>query len=70
MKGIIDRFEGNIAVVELENRSMVNIDRSLLPPDSKEGDCIFAENGIYKIDTEETERRRKKIQSLMGDLFE
>ncbi|MDU7338624.1 MAG: DUF3006 domain-containing protein [Clostridium sp.] len=64
MKYTIDRFEENFAVVELENRSFVNIPISALPSEAKEGDIISV-----LIDTEETTERRKKIQSMMQDLW-
>lgn len=35
MRIIIDRFEGNFAVVELENRTMVNMPLELLPAEAK-----------------------------------
>lgn len=62
MKGIIDRFEGNYAVVELEDRRMTNIEKSLLPENVAEGDCIILEDGKYIIDKNETENRKKRIQ--------
>jgi DNA-binding protein len=62
LKGIIDRFEGNYAVVELEDRRMTNIEKSLLPENVAEGDCIILEDGKYIIDKNETENRKKRIQ--------
>ena len=35
MKGIIDRFEGKYAVVELEDGKMINIDKAQLPIGSR-----------------------------------
>lgn len=64
MKYTIDRFEENFAVVELENRSFVNIPITALPSDAKEGDIISV-----RIDEEETAGRKKKIQSMMQDLW-
>lgn len=39
MIGIIDRFEGNTAVIEIENGKTYNMDKELLP-DAKEGSKI------------------------------
>ena len=69
MKGIIDRFEENYAVVEFDEE-MKNIERKLLPSNAKEGDVlIFDENKIY-IDYEETKFRKKEIEKLMDELFQ
>ena len=40
MKVIIDRFEGEYAVAELEDKSFINMDKRLLPPETVEGDII------------------------------
>jgi hypothetical protein len=65
MKVIIDRFEGDFAVVELEDRSMVNMPRQLLPDGAKEGDILAIE-----IDKGETASRKKRISKLMDNLWE
>lgn len=64
MKVIIDRFEGDYAVVEVELGVFVNIPKILLP-NASEGDVIKIE-----IDKEDTESRRQKIENLMGKVFE
>ncbi len=63
MKVIIDRFEERFAIVELEDRSIIDISRQLIPHGAKEGDVIE-----IRIDREETERRRKKARDLMDRL--
>jgi len=65
MRIIIDRFEDNYAVVELEDRSTANLPRSLVPPGAKEGDVLLIE-----IDRNATEERRKRIQRLMEELWQ
>lgn len=64
MKVIIDRFEGNYAVVEIDVGKFVNIPKILLP-NAKEGDIIKIEK-----DKKETKNRKKNIQKLMNDVFE
>ena len=64
MKVIIDRFEGNYAVVEIDVGKFVNIPKILLP-NAKEGDVIKIEK-----DKKETKNRKKNIQKLMNDVFE
>ena len=63
MKVIIDRFEGNFAVCETENKEMMNIERSQLPEGAKEGDVLLMNSaGNIRIDAKETAERnhRKK----------
>lgn len=64
MKVIIDRFEGDYAVVELEVGKCVNIPKILIP-DAKEGDVIE-----IKIDRETTEERKKHIEELVNNVFD
>ncbi|XOQ45358.1 MAG: DUF3006 domain-containing protein [Clostridium sp.] len=64
MKYTIDRFEGNFAVVELENQKFVNIPRLAIPSEAKEGDVI-----IVQIDKETTSQREKQIKKLMDDVW-
>ncbi len=64
MKVIIDRFEGDYAVVELDVGKCVNIPKILIP-DAKEGDVIK-----IIIDRETTEERKKQIQELVNNVFE
>ena len=63
MKVIIDRFEGEYAIVEIEVGNFVNIPKILLP-NAKEGDVVKIE-----IDKNETELKRKKIENLMEKVF-
>lgn len=60
----IDRFEGEFAVVELENQTMANIPICALPSETKEGDII-----LVKIDAAETNSRREHIKKLMNDVW-
>lgn len=63
MKVVIDRFEGDFAVVELPDLTFVNVPR-LLFPDAKENDVID-----ISVDKQETENRKKRIHDLMNTLF-
>lgn len=64
MKVIIDRFEGDYAVVEIEVGKCVNIPKILIP-NAKEGDIVKIE-----IDKKETLERKKHIQELVNNVFE
>jgi hypothetical protein len=62
---IIDRLEGQWAVIEYERKTF-NIPKNLLPDDAQEGDVITIDISLNK---EATEVKKKKIQGLMEDLF-
>ncbi|MGH4051721.1 MAG: DUF3006 domain-containing protein [Clostridium sp.] len=69
MKGIIDRFEGGYAVVEIDDGSkMINIDKILLPKGAKEGMVLQLDKSIT-IDIDETKKRKEKIEKLTADLW-
>lgn len=70
LKLVIDRFEGDYAVCEKEDRIMIDIEKSKLPSYAKEGDVIVLIDGKYSIDLEETNKRKKEIKKLMDDLWE
>lgn len=70
MKIIIDRFEGNYAVCEKEDRTMINIDISKIPTNSKEGDILDIEKDKITIDSKFTKNRKKHINELIKDLWE
>lgn len=63
---IIDRFEGNWAVIEFEDVTF-NIPRSLIPKSAKEGDVIKIS---VSVDKNATFTRKSKIKKLVDELFE
>jgi len=70
MKGIIDRFEGDYAVIEFTGRRMVEIHKRDLPSGIKEGDAIRTTNGAYVLDKVETERIKKETKTLFDKMWE
>ncbi|MCH5314427.1 MAG: DUF3006 domain-containing protein [Eubacterium sp.] len=64
MKWIIDRFEGDYALCEIENGTVLNVPRNALPENAREGDVI----SVF-IDIGETENRKSNVNKLMNDLF-
>lgn len=64
---IIDRFEGDWAIIETENRTLFNLPRSVMPTELKEGDVI---NILVSIDTESTLQRSKASKSLLDNFFD
>ena len=71
MRVIIDRFEGEFAVCEVndENR-MINLPQKDLPEGAKPGDVLNISDAGITIDNQETEDRKKRIDSLMDSLWE
>ncbi len=63
MEVIIDRFEGEYAVVEITKGKMVNMPKVLVP-DAKEGDVIK-----IIVDKEATKKRQEHVKDLVNDLF-
>ena len=62
---IIDRFEGDFAIVELPSKATANLPRILVPREAAEGDVVRIE-----IDAAETDKRRTRIAALMADVWE
>lgn len=66
----IDRFEGDYAVCEKENREMIDILRTKLPEGVKEGDVLKIDNGEFTLQPELKKERDERISGLMDDLWE
>lgn len=64
---VIDRFEGNCAVIELDDRSTITLPKHLLPKDAKEGDVIDLSINVNR---SKTTKRRKQADSLLKDFFD
>lgn len=60
----IDRFEGNVAVCEMENGKFANLPKELVPSGAKEGSKIS-----IKLDLESEEEDRERIKGKMNNLF-
>ena len=69
MKYAIDRIEDNIVVIEnLETKEIIELEKDKLPKDIKDGSIIIYENNEYKLDLDEEELRRKRIQDRFNRL--
>ena len=64
MKVIIDRFEGEYAVVEILEGNFALLPKVLIPA-AQEGDIIS-----IQIEKNEAQERQERIQKLMDDLWE
>ena len=63
---IIDRFEGDWAVIEFEETTL-NLPRVVVPTEAREGDVIRIS---VTLDKKATDERRKRIEKLMEELIE
>lgn len=63
---IVDRFEGDWAVIEFDGTKIFQLPRTLLPKDISEGDVLQIE--VTK-DSQETEKRRKEIENMTRNMF-
>lgn len=67
VRAVIDRFEGDIAVVLIGDESIrCDLPRRYLPPGAGEGHHLTLE---FVIDEQGTEQQRKKIQGMMDELL-
>lgn len=64
MRYIVDRFENEYAIVELDNGEFIDIPKKVLPPDASEG-------SIIEVTTlsDETNVRRTEMKKKMNSLF-
>jgi hypothetical protein len=66
VKGIIDRFEGDIAVVEINGKTQ-DFPKSIFPKETEAGDVVIIE---VKVDKKATEKLRREIEELMNEVWE
>jgi hypothetical protein len=69
LKVIIDRFEGKVAVCEKADRTMMDIPRSHLPSEAKEGDVLVIEGDSIRIDRVDTEKRKRAVENMMKKIW-
>lgn len=68
MKGIVDRFEVEYVVIEVDGRTQ-DVPRSEVDPNVKDGDVVVLVEGVWKADLEETEKRSGQIRKLMDSVW-
>jgi len=65
---ILDRYEGDYAVIEVDNQ-IINIDRDSLEEGLKEGDVLVFKQGRYYKDEETTKARKKYMADRFSKLW-
>lgn len=63
---VVDRFEGEWAVLEWEGRTFT-VPRGLLPEGVREGDCL---RWTVEVDRAATAARRDRVRALLEELEE
>ena len=68
---IIDRFEGDMAVLEMPDGAMRTLPRAALPQGARAGDArrLDEAGNPIALDPEETLRRQAEVRALMDKLF-
>lgn len=70
VKLIIDRFEGDYAVCEDENKNIVSVLKAKLPKYAEEGSALEITDGFITVDQKETACRKKIIKEKMDGLWD
>lgn len=66
MEYVLDRFEGDLAVLETPERTTVDVPRSLLPAEAREGSHLRqTDGGWVVVSSEDGARIRQKFQRLV-----
>jgi hypothetical protein len=82
-RGVIDQFEGGLAVIVFDDNEQLVVARSTLPPDARVGDVVTvnvppAANAAARtlpgkpsieVDAADTAVRQKRIRGLLDDIF-
>ena len=69
-KYIIDRIEGNYAIIEKENGDMYKISIENIKGDFKEGDILINKGEYFEIDKKFTLNRKNEINDNMKNMWE
>lgn len=65
MYGVIDRIEGDIAVIEFDSGEVKNILIKYIQGEILEGNVLYKKDNFYYIDIEETNKRRQEAESFL-----
>ena len=69
-KYIIDRVEGNYAIIEKENGDMYKISIENIESNFNEGDILIKKGECFEIDKKFTLNRKKQINESMKNMWE
>ena len=66
---IIDRFEGEYAVLEEESGAHKDVRRAILPKNAAEGDLLHFDGINYSLDKAATETRKRMMEEKMRKIM-
>ena len=66
---ISDGIEGNEGGLETFKEEILEIESSYMSGELSEGDVIIKEDASFKVDKEETKKRRETIKELTKDIW-
>ena len=66
---VIDRIEGDVAVLIEDTGGKQDVPRNSLPKGAREGSCLKKNEDTFLLDEAETERREQRIESKLQALF-
>jgi hypothetical protein len=69
IKGIIDRFEGQFVVVEINGKTK-DFPKSIFPKEVTVGDVVEIKGEKVTVLKNETEKLRREIEQLMDEVWE
>ena len=69
MEGIVDRFEEDRVVLEVDDKMLI-LKKTVFPDEIKEGDVVVFKDGKFKIDKEKSKERKEYIDDLFGSLID
>ncbi|WP_342511909.1 DUF3006 domain-containing protein [Sporosarcina sp. FSL K6-1522] len=69
MKGIVDRFEGDFVVIEIDGETQ-DIPKALVEDSVQVNDCVTLQHNKWRTVKSETEIRKNTIKSLMDSVWE
>lgn len=69
-KYVLDRVEGNYAILENENGNMIEISIDNIDGNFREGDILIKEGDKFTVSELLTKERKDKINNMMNDMWE
>lgn len=69
MRYSVDRIENNTAVLIDEEKNRYTVAAALLPDAAKQGSVLVKSDGGYRLDEQETRRRKDRLYKLQKRLF-
>lgn len=70
MRYIVDRIEGEIAVLERDDLAFVDVPLSELPGGVRQHDCLEEAGGTWRIDPERTSERKRRMEEKIRRLLD